>query len=75
VERNEHTGSHQRLGLDLYLSAEIFFAVKVRLFSLRLRLCSWFCMVILGLLGGVLAWCSMLVCVVFNVAMRGYWLC
>jgi len=52
-----------------------FFVVKARLFWLRFEVCSCFCMVFLALLARVLAWRSMLVCVTFNVAMRGICLC
>jgi len=52
------------------MSLEFFFRVKVRLFSLRSSLCSWFCMVFLGLLAGVLMVLSMLLKGTINVAYR-----
>ena len=52
-----------------------FFGVKTLGFSLLFEGCSWFCMVFWALFTRVLAWCSMLLCVTFNVGMRGVCAC
>jgi len=50
-----------------------FFRVKVRLFCLWFEGCFGFGMVFRVLFFAVFAWCSMLLCVAFNVGMRGVW--
>jgi len=50
---------------------KFFFAVKVGFFCLCFRVCSCFWMALWVLFTGVLMVLSMLVCVTFNVGMRG----
>jgi len=62
------------LGKRVSMSAEKFFRVKARFFSLRFWRCLWFCMVLLGLLGGVL-WCASMLVVVRFCIVCGALLC